>query len=82
MPQRAGRLKPRPELIPGHDKPYIKKERVGITPDPELMNWVLERVGPGKRFASITTRSSAASCAYRRRNPGTATRAPVRSSVQ
>lgn len=35
-------------------KPYTKKERVGITPDPEIMNWVLERVGPGQRFASVT----------------------------
>lgn len=35
-------------------KPYTKKERVGITPDPEIMNWVLEHVGGGKRFASIT----------------------------
>lgn len=34
--------------------PYTKKERVGITPDPAIMNWVLERVGPGQRFASIT----------------------------
>lgn len=34
--------------------PYDAKKRVGITPDPELMKWVLERVGPGKRFASIT----------------------------
>ena len=33
---------------------YTRKERVGITPDPALMNWVLARVGPGKRFASIT----------------------------
>ncbi|MCA1811246.1 MAG: hypothetical protein LC623_04455, partial [Halobacteriales archaeon] len=33
---------------------YTKKERVGVTPDPVLMNWVLQRVGPGKQFASIT----------------------------
>ncbi|MCA1818768.1 MAG: hypothetical protein LC620_01725 [Halobacteriales archaeon] len=33
---------------------YTKKERVGITPDPSLMHWVMDRVGPGKRFASIT----------------------------
>lgn len=35
-------------------RPYTKKERVGITPDPKFMNWILERMGPGKRFASIT----------------------------
>lgn len=35
-------------------RPYTKKERVGITPDPTLMKWVLARVGPGRRFASIT----------------------------
>lgn len=40
---------PRPRL-----KPYTKKERVGITPDPIIMNWVLDRIGPGKRFASLT----------------------------
>lgn len=35
-------------------RPYTRKERVGITPDPVLMTWVMERVGPGQRFASIT----------------------------
>lgn len=40
---------PRPRL-----KPYTKKQRVGITPDPVIMNWVLDRVGPGKRFHNLT----------------------------
>jgi hypothetical protein len=35
-------------------KPYTKKERVGITPDPDTMNWILDRLGPGKRFHNIT----------------------------
>lgn len=30
------------------------KRKVGITPDPEILDWVLERTGPGKRFASVT----------------------------
>ena len=40
---------PRPRKLP-----YTQKRRVGITPDPIIMNWVLERIGPGKRFGSIT----------------------------
>lgn len=35
-------------------QPYTAKKRVGITPDPSIMQWILERVGPGQRFASIT----------------------------
>ncbi|MBI2078289.1 MAG: hypothetical protein HYT80_07985 [Euryarchaeota archaeon] len=35
-------------------RPYTRKERVGITPDPRFMAWVFERVGPGNRFASVT----------------------------
>lgn len=38
----------------GRRNPYTKKERIGITPDPEIMVWVLPQVGPGKRFASVT----------------------------
>jgi hypothetical protein len=30
------------------------KRKVGITPDPGILEWVLERTGPGKRFASVT----------------------------
>jgi len=38
----------------GRRKPYTRKERVGITPDPEIMSWVLPQVGAGRRFASLT----------------------------
>lgn len=35
-------------------KEYVRKERVGITPDPKIMRWVLDRIGPGQRFHNIT----------------------------
>lgn len=35
-------------------KRVTKKERIGITPDPALINWVIDRMGPGLRFASVT----------------------------
>jgi hypothetical protein len=31
-----------------------QKRKVSITPDPTILGWVLERTGPGKRFASVT----------------------------
>lgn len=30
------------------------KRKVGITPDPDILEWVLARTGPGRRFASVT----------------------------
>jgi hypothetical protein len=30
------------------------KVRIGISPDPDLLEWVDERTGPGKRFATRT----------------------------
>lgn len=42
------------EVARARRKPYTRKERVGITPDPQLMAWILERMGPGKRFANLT----------------------------
>jgi hypothetical protein len=35
-------------------KRVTKKERVGVTPDPDLLNWIIDRTGPGLRFATIT----------------------------
>ena len=30
------------------------KVRIGISPDPELLDWVDQHTGPGKRFATRT----------------------------
>ena len=30
------------------------KARIGISPDPELLDWVDKHTGPGKRFATRT----------------------------
>ena len=30
------------------------KVRIGISPDPELLGWLDQHVGPGKRFATRT----------------------------
>jgi hypothetical protein len=30
------------------------KKKVSVTPSPELLAWVMERVGDGKEFASVT----------------------------
>ena len=30
------------------------KVRIGISPDPTLLDWVDQQVGPGKRFATRT----------------------------
>ena len=37
-------------IAPGHGK----KRKISITPDPEILQWVLDQTGPGKRFASVT----------------------------
>lgn len=44
-----------------------QKKKVGITPDPEILAWVLERTGPGKRFASVTHAAEVAWTALRER---------------
>lgn len=31
-----------------------RKPKLTISPDPELLEWVRARTGPGKRFASVT----------------------------
>ena len=36
---------------PGTKRPKV---RIGISPDPELLAWVDEHTGPGKRFATRT----------------------------
>lgn len=35
----------------GHRRPKV---RIGISPDPELLDWVDRHIGPGKRFATRT----------------------------
>lgn len=37
-------------IAPGHGN----KRKISITPDPDILAWVLEQTGPGKRFASVT----------------------------
>ena len=37
-------------IAPGHGK----KRKVSISPDPDILAWVLEQTGPGKRWASLT----------------------------
>ncbi len=37
-------------IAPNHGK----KKKISITPDPEILDWVLSQTGPGKRFASVT----------------------------
>lgn len=34
-----------------HRRPKV---RIGISPDPELLEWVDRQIGPGKRFATRT----------------------------
>lgn len=36
---------------PGSRRPKV---RIGISPDPSLLEWVDEHTGPGKRFATRT----------------------------
>lgn len=36
---------------PGARRPKV---RIGISPDPELLAWVDQHTGPGKRFATRT----------------------------
>lgn len=31
-----------------------KKEKLSVTPDPDLLAWVRERTGPGKEFSTLT----------------------------
>lgn len=31
-----------------------RKKKVSVTPSPELLEWVMARVGDGKEFASVT----------------------------
>ncbi|MEA3202082.1 MAG: hypothetical protein QOE90_3510 [Thermoplasmata archaeon] len=42
-----------------------QKRKVSITPDPAILGWVLERTGPGKRFASVTHAAEVAWAALR-----------------
>lgn len=42
-----------------------QKRKVSITPDPTILDWVLERTGPGKRFASVTHAAEVAWTALR-----------------
>jgi hypothetical protein len=38
----------------GQNGPRRPKVRIGISPDPTLLEWVDQMTGPGKRFATRT----------------------------
>jgi hypothetical protein len=58
-------------IAPGHGK----KRKITITPDPDIFAWVLEQVGPGKRWASVT---HAAEFAWARLREDEADKKPAR----
>lgn len=67
--------------VPSSRRPKV---RIGISPDPSLLDWVDEHTGPGKRFATRTHAFEAGiACLVAQAAPGDrGTRQPPRGAAR